>query len=215
MEPKLRPDEIVADHDAIVARLGDAYKIDVTPVTYSFAFAVMFSQLFMQDLPFYVIVDQLHMASRSNWTYHTAYTVRRVASLLGLACRFEAEGRRDAIIQTLSDDPIVLLAIEWEWIGDDVFGKGGELDKLADTCTKHQDADAMLLTWCDQGAYPDFLKRIADHWDLRLSRSKSRPTLYLNVVTHAMESNKLRLKQFRTVEIHADSIFLWEDHFFA
>lgn len=83
-------------------------------------FATLFQYFWHRDFP----IDQKATgARRVDWTIHIGVVVRNVADLMGLVTRFEARGRKDAVLRSIAGDEV---AIEWEWGG--VWGN--ELKKL-------------------------------------------------------------------------------------
>lgn len=113
-------------------------------------FSIIFRQAFWSDPPNYRLTDGNYGATRSSWTYHTAVAMSEASKVSYLDCKFEALGRRDAVIETRDEEnPEIILVAEWEWDYNDIFGKGKELEKLKNTCKLHKSADAFLLTYCD------------------------------------------------------------------
>ena len=75
-------------------------------------FATLFQYFWYRDFP----IDQKSKgAHRVDWTIHIGVVVRNVADLMGLVTRFEAGGRKDAVLRSADGDEV---AIEWEWGGD-------------------------------------------------------------------------------------------------
>jgi len=83
-------------------------------------FATLFQYFWHRDFPLDISATG---AKRTDWTIHIGVAVRSVADLMGLVTRFEARGRKDAVLRSTDGDEI---AVEWEWEG--VWGN--ELDKL-------------------------------------------------------------------------------------
>jgi hypothetical protein len=104
----------------------------VKPARHSLAqlFTLVFRKRFVARAPAGQLRNGEYVATRSNWSYHTAISVHSAAWTLNLSCRFEVMGRLDAVIETPEEKPRVVLLAEWEWDHKDVFGKGKELDKL-------------------------------------------------------------------------------------
>jgi len=83
-------------------------------------FATLFQYFWHRDFP----VDNISVgAKRVDWTIHIGVIVRSIGDLMGMVTRFEARGRKDAILRSADGDEI---ALEWEWGG--VWGN--ELAKL-------------------------------------------------------------------------------------
>ena len=83
-------------------------------------FATLFQYFWHRDFP---IDLKSTGAKRIDWTIHIGIIVRSIADLMGLVCRFERGGRKDAVYRSVAGDEV---AIEWEWEGID----GNELTKL-------------------------------------------------------------------------------------
>lgn len=84
-------------------------------------FTTLFQYFWHKDFP----IDQRSTgAKRTDWTIHIGVIVRSIADLMGLVTRFEAGGRKDAVLRSTDGDEV---AIEWEWEG---VWKANELQKL-------------------------------------------------------------------------------------
>jgi hypothetical protein len=186
-------------------------EFDINP---KFSFSVTFAQLFMCDLPNYSLTKGLYGATRSNWTYHTAITISQTCKVLDLTCRFEANGRRDAVIETREETAQDFLFAEWEWDYQDIFGTGKELEKLSKSCRASKTADAFLLTYCPKREYVDFLQSISTYWIKSVSRIKIPPTLFLHTVICEEKGGARTFERLRTVEIHPSWINVWTDKYF-
>jgi len=83
-------------------------------------FATLFQYFWHRDFP----IDTISVgAKRVDWTIHIGVIVRSIGDLMGMVTRFEAGGKKDAVLRSADGDEI---ALEWEWGG--VWGN--ELDKL-------------------------------------------------------------------------------------
>lgn len=83
-------------------------------------FATLFQYCWYRDFP--MDAKKATGARRVDWTIHIGVVVRNIADLMGLVTRFEAGGRKDAILRSTEGDEI---AVEWEW--EDILGKDGKL----------------------------------------------------------------------------------------
>lgn len=165
------------------------------------------------DLP---IISTLNtQPNRSNWTQHTYYAIRTTAKALYLSCIFETMGRLDAVIETVSDYPGVILVAEWESDAFTVFGQGRELEKLWLAVENHKHADAFLFTYCPLNSLSEFITRTADFWQSQTNLRETFPKLFLTVIA---TRRVIRDEQFifmRTLEIDAEVVGLWHDWGFA
>jgi len=91
-------------------------------------FAALFCYFWHRDFP--ITPPKALGARRIDWTIHIGVIVRNIADVMGLYTRFEAGGRKDAIIRNAKYED--LIALEWEWEG--VWGN--ELDKLKKRASK-------------------------------------------------------------------------------
>jgi len=98
-------------------------------------------------------------------------------------------GKRDAIIETQDPVPVILLAAEWEWDYDDIFGPGKELDKLRITCQNNPSANAFLLIYCPRERYLDHLDKIAEFWIGETRTEEQPPSLFLHTVIFEENNN--------------------------
>jgi hypothetical protein len=132
---------------------------------------------------------------------------------LDLNCRFETRGKRDAIIETREEPVEIVLAAEWEWDYEDIFGKGKELDKLKATCKANPTANAFLLVYCSNSKYLDYLERIAEDWVRDPTMDDQAPTLFLHTVIFEDKGRVREFQLLKTVMIHISGIFVWSDRF--
>jgi hypothetical protein len=141
-------------------------------------------------------------ATRSNWIYHTAGAVSQTCKILKLICKYEALGKRVAIIETMEEPPEIILAAEWEWDYDDIFGAGKEPEKLKITCHKNPAADAFLLIYCPAVKYLSHLERIAEYWISQTAADKQAPNLFLHTVIFEEKGSSQKFQRLSTVMIH-------------
>jgi hypothetical protein len=83
-------------------------------------FATLFQYFWYRDFPMSQKAKGVH---RTDWTIHIGAIVLNIANFMGFVTRFEAGGRKDAVLRSADGDEV---AIEWEWGG--VWGN--ELEKL-------------------------------------------------------------------------------------
>jgi hypothetical protein len=202
------------EYSDIKAKIGKAMKTYPFEINTQFSFSVTFSQLFMCDLPNYALTKGNYGATRSNWTYHTAVTISQTCKVLDLTCKFEANGRRDAVIESREDEPQDVLFAEWEWDYLDIFGKGKELEKLKDSCKNSKTADAFLLTYCPKENYVDYLEKITNYWVSSFKKSTAPPVLYLHTVICEEKAGCRIFERLRTVEIYQCEMHVWTDKYF-
>lgn len=194
-----------------LANLTKVIEFDINP---KFSFSVTFAQLFMCDLPNYKLTEENYGATRSSWTYHTAITMAQTCKMFELDCKFEANGRRDAVIETRDDSPENFLFAEWEWDYQDIFGSGKELEKLSKSCRASKTADAFLLTYCPKTKYVNFLQKVSSYWLKSISRIKIPPTLFLHTIICEEKGGTRFFERLRTVDIHPTVINVWTDKYF-
>lgn len=199
---------------SVQSRLGNFVPVNPLNISIHFAFSVAFAQMFLSDTPNYEIKKGSFGATRSSWTYHTALAIAQTCKMLNLTCRFEALGKRDAVIETKDDTPDVILIAEWEWDYEDVFGKGKELDKLKTSCKSSRTAEAFLLTYCPSTKYPDYLQRVAEYWISAVKSIKVPPALFLHTIVFEEQAGHREFIRLRTSEISPLGIFLWNDQYF-
>ena len=187
--------------------LSDTTSIKVKPFFTSEIFSLLFMYNFFSDAP--GTISQNQSATQSNWTYHTAISVKKTANLMGLNCVFEAMGRLDAVICTYDDEPETLLFAEWEANYHSIFDQGKELDKLWQGAIQHNKADAFLFTYCPQNEYPTFLKSIVAYWQGKDKPCKRRPVLYLITWVYERINNIDKFQYMSAIEIHQDGVKIW------
>lgn len=204
-------DELTLEYKEIESKLSAI--VDVIPfeVDIHLAFSLTFARIFVADTPNYQLADGTIGATRSNWTYHTAFAIAQTSKMFNLICKFECYGKRDAIIETIDDNPEVLLIAEWEWDYEDIFGKGKELEKLRDSCKKHKTAVAFLLVYCSKQKYPDYLFRITNFWVNAFKRFKKPPVLYLHTIIFEEAKTIREFQRFKTVVIGSTEIIIISD----
>ncbi len=174
----------------------------------SHVFTLLFRDNFL-DVP---LLSNLNAAlNRSNWTQHTYYAIRATARAMYLSCTFETMGRLDAVIETVSDYPGVVLVAEWEASAFTVFGPGKELDKLWLAAVSHQHADAFLFTYCPLTRLSEFLTRTVEFWQSKRSLRETFPKLYLTVIATRRDMRDEQFIFMRTLEIDASVVGLWHD----
>lgn len=209
-EPAL---ESVHKHDKIEAKLKHLTEVRQLPFDITFIFSVLFAEIFWNDTPSYELSPGVFGATRSNWTYHTAGAISQTCKILNLTCKFEALGKRDAIIETKEQPPEIILAAEWEWDYDDIFGKGKELEKLKDTCQKNPTANAFLLIYCPIKKYLNHLEKISEYWISETKTDEQAPTLFLHTVIFDEKGNTREFQRLKTVMIHSTGIDVWSDSY--
>jgi hypothetical protein len=176
------------------------------------AFSITFIQLFVTDTPNYQMENGNYGASRSNWTYHTALSLAQTSKIMNLNCLFEAQGKRDAIIETRDEKPEVILIAEWEWDYKDIFGTGKELEKLQESCKRFENAQAFLLTYCPAREYVSFFQRIAEYWIEKTKYWKTPPLLFLHTIVFEEEIGGTRIfTAIRTAQITPTQIYILND----
>lgn len=123
-------------------------------------FATLFQYFWYRDFP----IDQKAIgAHRVDWTIHIGVVVRNVADLMGLVTRFEAGGRKDAVLRSADGDEV---AIEWEWSG--VLGKANELEKLKEHEVRPKGKErlkyAVLITYTHTYNIDEVYERVRAKW---------------------------------------------------
>lgn len=149
--------------------------------------------------------------NRSNWTHHTYYTIRTTAKSMFLSCTFETMGRLDAVIETYSEYPGIILVAEWETNAFSVFGSGKELEKLWASAEGHKHADAFLFTYCPFNKLSDFTRQVVVFWQSKLSARERHPSLFLNTVVTRRNMRDDEFIFLRTMEISSENVGLWHD----
>ena len=169
-------------------------------------FTLLFREQFA-DIPF----DTTQPRNKSNWTHHTYFAIRTTAKALALDCTFETMGRLDAVIETFSEYPGVILLAEWESDAFSVFGSGNELEKLWSGVNEHDHADAFLFTYCPLDSLYDFTKQVVEFWQGRESARQKQPSLFLTVVALGRIGRHEHFPFMRTIEISPTTVALWYD----
>ena len=202
--------ESVHKYDRIEAKLKHLTEVRHLDFDITLTFSELFVELFWNETPNYELSEGVFGATRSNWTYQTAIAIAQTCKILDLNCRFEAHGKRDAIIEF--KNPVeVLLAAEWEWDYEDIFGKGKELDKLKETCRANPTANAFLLVYCPNSKYLDYLEKIAKDWIQSPEMDEQAPTLFLHTVIFEEKRGHREFLRMKTVMIHSERIDVWAD----
>jgi hypothetical protein len=150
----------------------------VRPATYrlSEVFVLIFREQLMTDSPEDPEAEDI--LNQSNWTYHTAFSIRKTSGLLDLICKFEetgTKGRLDAIIKTRKNKEVLIA--EWEAKYKNICRQGEELEKLWRELKNLPGVDGLLLTYCPTNDYFNFVNRVLEDWQKR--SFVSRPSLYL------------------------------------
>jgi len=196
------------------ASLRDITSVEATIHPAAEVFTLIFCEAFASDQLEHQLENERLGATRSNWTYHTAFAIKRTAQIMGLSCRFEAMGRLDAVIETVEEKPRIAILAEWEWDYQDIFDKGKELEKLWKGTSGLKYGNALLFTYCPLNEYEDFVKSVIEYWQGRAVKKKNPPLLFLPVVV--FKGDSFREFQFmRIVEIHPRKVKLWNDVYFS
>jgi hypothetical protein len=174
-------------------------------------FSILFVYLFCSDSPNYPLSSGDFGATTSGWTYHTAIAIAQSCKILNLICKFESGGKRDALIETRDDEPQVLIGAEWEWNYNDVFGKGKELEKLRETCLKHEASHAFLLTYCPQNVYSEFVVRVTKIWQDFFPDFTVPPSLFHHTITFDQQKMIREFICLKTLVISGKQIEQWRD----
>jgi hypothetical protein len=209
-EPAL---EMVHKYDQIQARLNRLAKVEQLNFDVTLIFSVLFVEMFWNETPNYELKSGVFGATRSNWTYHTAIAIAQTCKIMNLTCKFEALGKRDAVIETKGEASEIILVAEWEWDYDDIFGAGKELDKLKASCKKHETANAFLLIYCPNSKYLSHLERIAEEWIGDTTMAELAPTLFLHTIIFEQRGSIREFKRLKTVMIHSSGIDVWSDNY--
>lgn len=206
--------DLIPKFDEIQARLKRLSDVGEMFIDLTVRFSVIFVEMFWNEKPNYELKPNVFGATRSNWTYHTAIAFAQTCKIMDFTCKFETEGKRDALIQTKDSPPEILLIAEWEWDYDDIFGERKELEKLKISCKKYETANAFLLTYCPASKYLSYLEKIAKEWIGDTTISELGPTLFLHTIIFQEKSNYREFKSIKTVMIHPSGIDIWNDVFF-
>jgi len=183
-----------------------------TPVIHTSAevFNQIFRHILWSEPPGRQSEEEVQGASRSNWTFHIAFAIKRAAQIMNLSCRFETRGRLDAVIETIEEKPRVVLLAEWEWDPKSIFGKGKELEKLWKGTSNLQHANALLFTYCPASETGDFVKAVTAYWQERAARrKKGHPILYLNIAVYNRDSSVEVIEFIGMIEVHAEGVKVW------
>lgn len=205
--------DTVHKYDRIQARLNHLAKVEPLNLDVTLIFSVLFAELFWVEKPNYELKPGVFGATRSNWTYHTAGAIAQTCKIMDLTCKFEALGKRDAVIETKGEASEVILIAEWEWDYDDIFGAGKEIEKLKASCKKHETAAAFLLIYCPNSKYLSHLERIADEWIGDTTMAELAPTLFLHTIIFEQKGSIREFKRLKTVMIHSSGIDVWSDNY--
>ena len=203
--------ETAHDFDQIKSRLDRFATISRFSLDLGSQFSILFTTFFWNETPHYELSPGVFGATRSNWTYHTALAISQTCRTLNFTCKFEAFGKRDAIIESQGEVPVMILAAEWEWDYDDIFGTGKELDKLRITCQNNPSANAFLLIYCPRERYLDHLEKIVEFW-ITETRNEEQPlSLFLHTVIFEENKNTRQFLRLARVEIGSTGIIIWDD----
>ena len=203
--------EINPLYEEIAAKLGLITEVIPSIVDINFAFSLAFAQVFLGDTPNYKLKNGSIGATRSNWTYHTALAFAQTSKMFNLTCKFESNGKRDAVIETKEENPQVVLFAEWEWDYEDIFGTGKELEKLKTSCQDSISAEAFLLVYCSKQKYSDYLYRITEFWVNAFRESENPPALFLHTIIFDDMKSYREFKQLITVVIDAAYVGIVSD----
>ena len=134
-----------------------------------------------------------------------------VAYLLPPIYRKKVTLSLDAVIETISDYPGVILVAEWESTAFSVFGPGNELEKLWLAVNNQKYADAFLFTYCPLSKLSDFITQTVDFWQSKKSLRETFPRLFLTIVATRKILRDDEFIFMRTFEIDSDVVGLWHD----
>jgi hypothetical protein len=205
--------ENVHRYDRIEAKLKHLAEVNQLNFSTIYIFSCLFVEVFWNDMPSYELSPGVLGATRSNWTYHTASAFSQTCKIMNLTCKFEAVGKRDAVIETNEQNSEIILVAEWEWDYDDIFGTGKELDKLRKTCKKNPSADAFLLIYCPVSKYLKHLEEIANYWIDETKNDEQPPNLFVHTVIFEAKGINREFQRLKTVMIHPKGIEVWSDRF--
>ncbi len=207
-------DDLTIEYEQIESKLKSIVKVLPYEVDIYYAFSLTFARIFIGDTPNYKLRDGTIGATRSSWTYHTAFAIAQTCKMFNLLCKFESHGKRDAVIETNDEEPEILLFAEWEWDYEDVFGKGKELEKLKESCRETKTAEAFLLVYCPNYKYPDYLSRIAEFWVKAFKKTKSPPSLFVHTIIFEEIKNVREFERLKTVVIDPREVWVLNDLYF-
>ena len=173
-----------------------ATRVESRLYTAAEVFVHIFSETFANDIPGYVESSEfVQLITRSNWTYHTAFSIKKTAQIMYLNCVFETQGRLDGVIQTYEDEPKIILMAEWEWECQSVFGKEKELEKLWNGTSNVKNANAFLITYCADSEYQEFVRKVVEYWQGKDStRKRNYPILYLTTAIISLDEKSVVVK---------------------
>lgn len=207
-------EDLTIEYEQIENRLKAIVEVLPYEVDIYYAFSLTFARIFLGDTPNYKLKNGTIGATRSSWTYHTAFAIAQTCKMFNLLCKFESHGKRDAVIETNEEEPEVLLFAEWEWDYEDIFGKGKELEKLKDSCRETKTAEAFLLVYCPNHKYPDYLCRIAEFWIRAFKRNKNPPSLFVHTIIFEEAKTAREFERLKTVVINPKEVWVLNDLYF-
>ena len=155
-------------------------------------FATLFQYFWYRDFP---MSQKAKGAHRVDWTIHIGVAVRKVADLMSLVTRFEAGGRKDAVLRSAYGDEI---AIEWEWGG--VWGN--ELEKLKThrkLWPKNKEGlkYAVLITY----THPENIQNVYDHVMKKWEGARWPLLLILIDLNEVPKSKFTMAKEFKNIQM--------------
>ncbi len=207
-------DESTKEFKLIEDKLKDLVEVIHYEIDIYFAFSLTFARIFLADTPNYKLKNGTIGATRSSWTYHTAFAIAQTCKMFNLLCKFESHGKRDAVIETDDDEPIIYLFAEWEWDYEDIFGKGKELDKLKTSCRETKTAEAFLLVYCPNHKYPDYLYRITEFWVKSFKKTKNPPSLFVHTIIFEEAKTAREFEKLNTVVINPTTTIVLNELYF-
>lgn len=207
-------DNLAIEYEQIESRLKDTVEVKPWEVNIFDAFSLTFARIFLGDTPNYKLKNGTVGATRSGWTYHTAFAIAQTCKMFNLLCKFESHGKRDAVIETNEEEPEILLFAEWEWDYEDIFGKGKELDKLKNSCRETKTAEAFLLVYCPSHKYPDYICRIAEFWINAFKKNKIPPSLFVHTIIFEEMKTAREFERLKTVVINPIEVWVLNDLYF-
>jgi len=136
--------------------------------------------------------------------------MREVSRCFNFACRFEATGRYDAIVEAVEiGERVPVLVAEWEWDFEDIFGDGKEVEKLVRAAQEHgSTADCMLISYFPENKFAELTARVITKW--RKQGAKRISSLFLVAVVYRGSSTR-EPKSIRVVEVNQRGTTLWPD----
>ncbi len=204
---------LVHKYDRIQSKLNHLAPVEQRDFDVTTIFSILFVEMFWNEKPNYELKPGIFGATRSNWTYHTAGAIAQTCKIMDLTCKFEALGKRDAVIETKGEAAGVILVAEWEWDYDDIFGAGKELEKLKASCKKYETANAFLLIYCPNSKYLSHLEKIAEEWIGDTTISELAPILFLHTIIFEQKGSIREFQRLKIVTIHSSGIDVWSDNF--